>query len=158
MAKSARKKAAKPKAAKSAGDPKAALREALLRMVRAGGWRNLSYAEIAKDAGLSVAAAYQAYPSKAAILEQLRTQGDLLATWLQGVTPEFLAEMVAAPAIAQQPPKSRFEMLLAVKEHEMHHRGQLMLLERMVGVVPHLTREREARMAEMMQRAAATKS
>jgi ubiquinone biosynthesis protein COQ9 len=72
MAKSARKtaKAAKPKArAKpSPSDPKAALREALLRMVAAGGWRDLSYADIAKDAGLGLAAAYEAYPSKAAIL------------------------------------------------------------------------------------------
>jgi AcrR family transcriptional regulator len=77
MAKSARKTAkAKPKstprprprARSSAGDPQAALRAALLRMVAAGGWRNLSYADIAKDAGLSVAAAYQAYPSKGAIL------------------------------------------------------------------------------------------
>jgi ubiquinone biosynthesis protein COQ9 len=72
MAKSARKtaKTARPKArAKpSPSDPKAALREALLRMVAAGGWRDLSYADIAKDAGLSLAAAYEAYPSKAAIL------------------------------------------------------------------------------------------
>ncbi len=36
--------------------------------VAAGGWRDLSYADIAKDAGLSLAAAYEAYPSKAAIL------------------------------------------------------------------------------------------
>ena len=35
-------------------------------------------------------------------------------------------------------------MLLGVKEHEMHHRGQLMLIERMLGIVPHLTRKREA--------------
>jgi AcrR family transcriptional regulator len=72
MAKSARKtaKTARPKArAKpSPSDPKAALREALLRMVAAGGWRDLSYADIAKDAGLSLAAAYEAYPSKGAIL------------------------------------------------------------------------------------------
>jgi len=75
MAKSARKTAkAHPKSARrprpraTAGDSKAALREALLRRVAAGGWRNLSYAEIAKDAGLSLAAAYQAYPSKGAIL------------------------------------------------------------------------------------------
>jgi len=40
--------------------------------------------------------------------------------------------------------KTRFEMLLGVKEHEMHHRGQLMLIERMLGIVPHLTRKREA--------------
>jgi uncharacterized damage-inducible protein DinB len=29
----------------------------------------------------------------------------------------------------------------------MHHRGQLMLLERLVGVTPHLTREMMARFA-----------
>jgi ubiquinone biosynthesis protein COQ9 len=73
MAKSARKtakKTARPKArAKpSPADPKAALREALLRMVAAGGWRDLSYADIAKEAGLRLAAAYEAYPSKGAIL------------------------------------------------------------------------------------------
>jgi ubiquinone biosynthesis protein COQ9 len=79
MAKSARK-TAKPKSAKRprpaarpsarapGGDAKAALREALLRMVAAGGWRDLSYADIAKDAGLNLAAAYDAYPSKGAIL------------------------------------------------------------------------------------------
>jgi len=40
--------------------------------------------------------------------------------------------------------KSRFEVLLGTKEHEMHHRGQLMVMERMLGVVPHLTRNRRA--------------
>ena len=72
MAKSARKtaKSARPKARPkpAPSDPKGALREALLRMVAAGGWRDLSYADIAKDAGLSLAAAYEAYPSKGAIL------------------------------------------------------------------------------------------
>jgi uncharacterized damage-inducible protein DinB len=43
--------------------------------------------------------------------------------------------------------KSRFEMLISVKEHEMHHRGQLMLVERMLGLVPHLTRQFQERMA-----------
>jgi uncharacterized damage-inducible protein DinB len=41
-------------------------------------------------------------------------------------------------------------MLLGLKEHEMHHRGQLMLMQRMLGGVPHLTREMQARMAQMM--------
>lgn len=70
MAKSARKtaKAARPKARPAPADPRAALRESLLRMVAAGGWRDLSYADIAKDAGLSLAAAYEAYSSKGAIL------------------------------------------------------------------------------------------
>jgi uncharacterized damage-inducible protein DinB len=51
------------------------------------------------------------------------------------------------------PSKSRFEMILSVKEHEMHHRGQLMLIERLVGIVPHMTREMQSRLA-----AAAAKS
>ncbi|HNB26363.1 MAG TPA: hypothetical protein PLR41_05345 [Alphaproteobacteria bacterium] len=78
MAKSARKpsaKSGKPRKGADAkqsrarpADAKAALRESLLRLVAAGGWRDLSYAEIAKDAGLSLAEAYQAYPSKTAIL------------------------------------------------------------------------------------------
>jgi len=45
------------------------------------------------------------------------------------------------------PSKTRFEMLLGTKEHEMHHRGQLMPIERMLGIVPHLTRRTQARMA-----------
>ena len=40
-------------------------------------------------------------------------------------------------------------MLLGVKEHEMHHRAQLMLIERMLGIVPHLTRDMQARIASM---------
>jgi uncharacterized damage-inducible protein DinB len=39
-------------------------------------------------------------------------------------------------------------MLLSPKEHEMHHRGQLMVLERMLGLVPHLTRQFQDRMAQ----------
>jgi uncharacterized damage-inducible protein DinB len=35
-----------------------------------------------------------------------------------------------------------------VKEHEMRHRAQLMVSERLLGLVPHLTREREARIAQ----------
>ena len=29
----------------------------------------------------------------------------------------------------------------------MHHRGQLMTMQRMIGLVPHLTREMQERMA-----------
>ena len=45
--------------------------------------------------------------------------------------------------------KSRFEMLIAPKEHEMHHRGQLMVIERLLGITPHLTRQMEERIAAM---------
>jgi len=45
--------------------------------------------------------------------------------------------------------KSRFEWLLGAKEHELHHRAQLMLIERQLGIVPHLTRQRKERIAQM---------
>jgi uncharacterized damage-inducible protein DinB len=51
------------------------------------------------------------------------------------------------PEGANPASKSRFEMILSVKEHEMHHRGQLMVIERVLGIVPHLTREMQARFA-----------
>jgi uncharacterized damage-inducible protein DinB len=53
------------------------------------------------------------------------------------------------------PSKTRFEMLLGMKEHEMHHRGQLMLIERILGITPHLTRDMQARIAQMQQQAKA---
>jgi uncharacterized damage-inducible protein DinB len=45
--------------------------------------------------------------------------------------------------------KSRFERLLSAKEHEMHHRAQLMLIERQLGIVPHVTRQFKERVAQM---------
>ncbi len=85
--------------------------------------------------------------SKAEILEWLRTEGEQFAAWLETLTPEFLAEMVTEPDGKTQ--KSRFERLLGVKEHEMHHRAQVMLIERQLGIVPHLTRQFNERVAQM---------
>jgi uncharacterized damage-inducible protein DinB len=62
---------------------------------------------------------------------------------VERLTPEILAEPVSFAPPMQPSQKSRFEMLLGVKEHEMHHRGQLMLIQRLLGIVPHLTRRRE---------------
>ena len=42
-------------------------------------------------------------------------------------------------------------MLLGPKEHEMHHRGQLMLVQRLIGQVPHLTRARQQMQAQAQQ-------
>jgi uncharacterized damage-inducible protein DinB len=89
--------------------------------------------------------------SKAATIELLRADGERFAKWLDSLTEEIFSERVAFPAGMTPPSKTRFEMLLGVKEHEMHHRGQLMLIERMLGVVPHLTREMHARIAAMTQ-------
>jgi uncharacterized damage-inducible protein DinB len=85
--------------------------------------------------------------SKAEIIELLRTEGQQFAAWLETLTPEFLAEMVTEGD--GKTARSRFESLLGVKEHEMHHRAQLMLIERQLGIVPHLTRQRQERIAQM---------
>jgi uncharacterized damage-inducible protein DinB len=85
--------------------------------------------------------------TKEQTLELLRTSGEKWAGWLGGLTDDFLAEHVAMPPGGTPSSRSRFDMLLSVKEHEMHHRGQLMLIERMVGIVPHLTRDMQARLA-----------
>ena len=85
--------------------------------------------------------------TKAQVINLLNTSGEKWAGWLQGLTDEFLGERVQMPKGATPPSRTRFEMVMSVKEHEMHHRGQLMLIERLVGIVPHLTREMQARMA-----------
>src|SRR6202034_3930843 len=83
--------------------------------------------------------------TKAEILDLLREEGDKFAKWLETLTSEFLAEMI--PVADGSGTKSRFEQILGAKEHEMHHRGQLMLIERMLGIVPHTTRAAHARLA-----------
>ena len=86
--------------------------------------------------------------SKAEIVALLTSKGDEVASYLESLSHEFLAEAVTMPPGAQPATKTRFEMLLSPKEHEMHHRGQLMMLQRMVGLVPHLTRQMQERMAQ----------
>jgi uncharacterized damage-inducible protein DinB len=85
--------------------------------------------------------------TKDQILDMLLTSGEQWAGWMQGLTDDFLAEQVQMPPGMTPPSKSRFEMILSVKEHEMHHRGQLMLIERILCIVPHMTREMQARFA-----------
>jgi uncharacterized damage-inducible protein DinB len=85
--------------------------------------------------------------TKAQIIALLRDEGERWAKWLESQSDEFLGERVKFPAGMTPPTKTRFEMLLGSKEHEMHHRGQLMLIERMLGIVPHLTRQMQERMA-----------
>ena len=86
--------------------------------------------------------------TKAEIVALLKVEGDKFASYLESLSESFLGEVVAMPPGAQPATKSRFEMLLSPKEHEMHHRGQLMVLQRMNGLVPHLTRQMQERMAQ----------
>jgi len=85
--------------------------------------------------------------NKAEILHLLRSEGDKFASWLESLTPEFLAEKVTEPD--GKTSKTRFERFLSAKEHEMHHRAQLMLIERQLGIVPHITRQFQERFAQM---------
>jgi uncharacterized damage-inducible protein DinB len=91
--------------------------------------------------------------TKAQLIELLTTDGEAWAKWMEGLDDNFLGEVVTMPPTGTPPSRTRFDMLLSVKEHEMHHRGQLMLIERLVGIVPHMTREMQSRLA-----AAAAKS
>ena len=87
--------------------------------------------------------------TKAQVLELLRTEGEKYAKVLEGASEAFLGEQVEYPEGMEPRVKSRFEMLIAFKEHEMHHRGQLMVVERMLGITPHFTRQMEERIAAM---------
>ncbi len=101
------------------------------------------------------AMAEEAMPrTKAQIIDLLKSEGEKFAKFLEGLSDEFLAERVTMPPGADPATKSRFEMLLSPKEHEMHHRGQLMMIQRMIGLVPHLTRQMQERMAQMTARSA----
>jgi uncharacterized damage-inducible protein DinB len=78
--------------------------------------------------------------SKAQIIDLLRTDGEKWAEFVERIPQSQADELVTMPNGA--PSQSRFEMLQGTKEHEMHHRAQLMVVERLLGVVPHLTRNR----------------
>ena len=93
--------------------------------------------------------------TKSQVIEMLEREGEVWASFLDGVSDDFLDEMVSFPPALEQPPKSRFEMILSVKEHEMHHRGQLMVYQRMLGIVPHLTRRRQEWMAQHQEKVGA---
>ena len=88
--------------------------------------------------------------NKSQIVSLLKNEGDRVAKYLGALDQKFLNETFTD--VQGLNPKTRFEQMMSIKEHEMHHRGQLMLIQRMIGLVPHLTREREER---ARQRAAA---
>jgi len=90
------------------------------------------------------AQAEQALRGKTDIIKALTENGETFAAFLESVDEPTLASAVTFPPPIQPSSKSRFEMLMGPKEHEMHHRGQLMLIQRMLGQVPELTRRREA--------------
>lgn len=89
--------------------------------------------------------------SKAEVIALLQSRGEETASWIGSLDDAFLAEPFTQPAGTAPAAKSRFEMIMGMKEHEMHHRGQLMLVERMIGITPHLTRQMQERFAAARQ-------
>jgi uncharacterized damage-inducible protein DinB len=83
--------------------------------------------------------------TKAQIIELLTKDGEEWAKLVERLDETFLAESIVMPAGGTPPSRTRFDMILSVKEHEMHHRGQLMLIERILGITPHLTRRAQER-------------
>ncbi|HMF60254.1 MAG TPA: DinB family protein [Vicinamibacterales bacterium] len=101
----------------------------------------------ARNAG--VKAGEEALQTKEQIVAALKDGRDQFVAFLDGLTPDTLGETITFPPPIQPATKSRFELLMSLKEHEMHHRGQLMLIQRILGIVPHLTRRREAFAAQL---------
>jgi uncharacterized damage-inducible protein DinB len=90
--------------------------------------------------------------TKAEVIALLRNEGEKFAGFLSGLSDDFLGQTITMPPGGTPPARGRFEMIMSAKEHEMHHRGQLMLIERILGITPHLTRQMQERMARMQQR------
>lgn len=92
----------------------------------------------------------EAHPrSKPEIVNLLTREGEGFTRFLESLSEADLAQMVTSPTGSGTVQRSRFEMLLGAKEHEMHHRAQLMLIERQLGIVPHLTRQMNQMMEQM---------
>ena len=90
-----------------------------------------------------------ALATKADVVKALTENGDRFAKFLESLDEATLASVVTFPPNPAGGPSSRtrFDMVLSAKEHEMHHRAQLMLIQRLIGQVPELTRRRQAMMA-----------
>ncbi len=94
--------------------------------------------------------AEQAKPrTKAELITLLQESGEHFAKKVEAVSDDFLEERIEFPAGAHPSSRSRFDLLIGSKEHEMHHRGQLMLIMRLLGMVPPVTRAQQDRMAAM---------
>jgi uncharacterized damage-inducible protein DinB len=74
--------------------------------------------------------------SKAEIVELLRVEGVSAAAWVEGLPDAVVTERVGLPGGGSV---SRFEMLVGTKEHELQHRAQLTVMQRLLGIVPRFT-------------------
>ena len=75
--------------------------------------------------------------SKAEIIDLLRREGDRWVQWIEQLPESYVAEPFRLPDGRLV---TRFELLLGSKEHELQHRAQLTVIQRLLGLVPHFTR------------------
>ena len=104
----------------------------------------VNFAEIMKKVG-----AEEAKPrTKAEIVALLKESGEKFAASPRGAGRFVPRRGHHVAARAQSRRRGRVSTCCsAAKEHEMHHRAQLMMMQRMIGIVPHLTRAAQERMA-----------
>lgn len=60
--------------------------------------------------------------SKAEVIALLKEEGEKWANFVAGLSDEFLGQTVTMVQGGTPPTRTRFDMILSVKEHEMHHR------------------------------------
>lgn len=85
--------------------------------------------------------------TKAEVIALLQSEEEAFVNMLAALTDEQLAVRIAQPDGVSS--KTLLETMLSPKEHEMHHRGQLMLVQRPLGSTPHLTRAMQEPFAAM---------
>src|SRR6516164_6727721 len=69
------------------------------------------------------------YSLKAEVIALLKTEGEKWGDFVAGLSDDFLGQTITMPPGGTPPSRTRFDMILGAKEHEMHHRAQLMLIE-----------------------------
>ena len=80
--------------------------------------------------------------TKAETIAYLKSQGEAFASFLEGLSDEFLAEPVAMPPGAEPATKTRFEMLLSPSTAPPRSTHAASAHDRLV---PHLTRQMQER-------------
>src|SRR5947199_7417133 len=70
--------------------------------------------------------------TKAQVLELLRKEGEKWASFVAGVSEEFLGQVLTMPAGGTPPSRTRFDMIASVKERSEEHTSELQSLRHLV--------------------------
>jgi len=61
--------------------------------------------------------------TKAEVIALLKEEGEKWGNFVAGLSDDFLGQTITMLQGSTPPTRTRFDMILVVKEHEMHHRG-----------------------------------